>query len=169
MTMQPSSPFFTNDWAGLLKIVSMLAVAVASVIGAIWKMMRGPLQDADKELQRQILKLEEDVKARQNAEDRHNHEIDQLRRGVESQEREFKYLRDSYVRIEADVRSLSEHSQVNKTEIIAVFEQKTESLRIAMHTVDRGVAALEATIKERDRLTEQFDRWLSARAASGRE
>lgn len=50
-----SDPFFTNDLAGLIKVVVTVVVpTTAAVVASMWRFMRGDLQMADARLQEAV-------------------------------------------------------------------------------------------------------------------
>ena len=53
-------PFFTNDMWGLLKtLLVVVGPVVAGVLAGIWKMMRGPLQEADRQLREEVRRVDD--------------------------------------------------------------------------------------------------------------
>ena len=61
--LTPAQPFFANDMWGLLKVLLVVvAPVVAGVLAGIWKILRGPLQEADRQLTEEIRRVDDAVR-----------------------------------------------------------------------------------------------------------
>ena len=59
-TVITAQPFFANDMWGLLKVLLVVvAPVVAGVLAGIWKILRGPLQEADRQLLEEIRRVDD--------------------------------------------------------------------------------------------------------------
>jgi peptidoglycan hydrolase CwlO-like protein len=58
-----SGPFFTDDPAGLIKVLLTIVLPTASaIIASVWKFMRGDLQSADARLQESLQRADAEIR-----------------------------------------------------------------------------------------------------------
>jgi TolA-binding protein len=143
------TPFFTNDTSGFIKLVLSLAGTAVAIIGAVWKMMQGPLRDEDKRLQTNIDGVGQRVTDGAAVSQRHDQMIVELHRRADNMEREHKYLRDGFTRVEQQVTTLTEQSNVNKTEIIDMFQRKANEILERVHAIDKELYAARMIAEDR--------------------
>lgn len=146
-----SEPFFSDDWIGIVKLIGTIAGIVGPIILAVWKIMQGPLKDTDRSLQTQIDGLGrrvDSVMTRTAQQDTLHAEA--LRR-ADRHDTEIAYLRENFGKVTTAMESLRDQSNVNKAEIIDLFQRRTQDMLAAVHELDKSVVRVQTIVEERDR------------------
>ena len=144
------TPFFTNDVAGLIKIlVTVVVPTTAAIVGSVWKFMRGDLQAADARLHEVVQRGDADIRR----------DIDGLGtrvRAVETRQTELEgQVRGMSDLVQAQARELalvaSAHETIDRRlmELRDVNESLRASLTTAIHSAGREATQEIAQVRER--------------------
>lgn len=147
-----ASPFFSNDTEGVIKLGVSLAALAGATLAGIWKMMRGPIQDADKELKRHIDGVGGRVKSQEDKTLKLETDTADLRRRADGHDKDMVYLRESYARIESQVTGLLSQANANKLEILEVVNKRGTEIIERVHQVDRELYATRRLWEEIPRI-----------------
>lgn len=153
ITVADGTPFFTNDWLGVLKLGGTILSIIAPIVLGVWKVMQGPLSDTDRTLQTQIDGLGNRVDGIGTRTAQQDTLLAEITRRADRHDTEITYLREHYGKIATAVESLRDQSNVNKAEIIDLFQRRTQDMLAAVHELDKSVVRVQAVVEERDRLT----------------
>ncbi len=146
----PVNPFFTNDVAGLIKVlVTVVIPTSAAIVASVWRFMRGDLQAADARLhdavQRGDAEIRRDIDGlgmRVSAVETRQTELEGQVRGmsdlVQAQARELTLVASAHETID---RRLMELRDVN--------EGLRASLTAAIHSAGREATQEIAQVRER--------------------
>ena len=145
-----NSPFFTNDVAGLIKVlVTVVVPTTAAIVASVWKFMRGDLQAADARLHEAVERGDADIRrdidglgARVRVVETRQTELDGQVRGMsdllQAQARELALVASAHETID---RRLMELRDVN--------ESLRASLTAAIHSAGREATQEIAQVRER--------------------
>jgi hypothetical protein len=146
----PNNPFFTNDVAGLIKVLVTIVVPTTSaIVASVWKFMRGDLQAADARLHEAVERGDAGIRrdidglgARVGAVETRQTELEGQVRGmsdlVQAQARELALVASAHETID---RRLMELRDVN--------EGLRASLTAAIHSAGREATQEIAQVRER--------------------
>lgn len=145
-----SEPFFTNDFAGLIKVlVTVVLPTAGAIVASMWKFMRGDLQTADARLQEAVQRGDAEIRR----------DIDGLGARVSAVE-------SKQTELEGSIRAMSELVQAQARELALVasthetidrrlieLREGTEGLRAsltaAIHAAGREATQEIAQVRER--------------------
>jgi hypothetical protein len=145
-----SEPFFTNDLAGLIKVlITVVVPTTAAIVASMWRFMRGDLQMADDRLHEAVQRGDAEIRR----------DIDGLGTRVSAVESRQAEL-DGQVRamtdlIQAQARELalvaSTHETIDRrlTELREGSEGLRASLTAAIHAAGREATQEIAQVRER--------------------
>lgn len=162
MLLQASDPFFSNDIIGAIKVILMVVAPITGFLGwLVVKVVRGPNQAADAQLQSAIDRLKEEVTIDvdglgqrlndvQHACTRNATSTDELRKQVQGHDFQIGGLRESMGELKNSVESLEQLTISSKTEIIDVFQRRTSEQVTAVHDLAIAVARVETRMEERN-------------------
>jgi hypothetical protein len=145
-----NTPFFTNDVAGLIKVlVTVVVPTTAAIVASVWKFMRGDLQAADARLHEAVQRGDAEIRR----------DIDGLGsrvRGVETRQTELEgQVRGMSDLVQAQARALalvaSAHETIDRRlmELREVNEGLRTSLTAAIHSAGREATQEIAQVRER--------------------
>lgn len=157
----PSDPFFSNDLTGIAKILGVIVAPITGFLGwLVVKVVRGPNQAADAQLQTAINTLKDEVTVDvdglgqrlnevQQACTRNATSTDELRLQVQGHTFEIGGLRESMGEIRKSVDALEQLTISSKTEIIDAFQKRTSEQVAAVHDLAIAVTRVETRLEER--------------------
>lgn len=161
--IQAPDPFFTNDAIGFIKLMGTVFTAMALGLGAVWKMVHGPIQtqitnvkdhiDAvDDNLKRDVNALGSKVGEHHTRHEKHATEYQLLTGRVAAVELEQKYLREAVAEFRTVVSDFRDTSVENKTEIVGEVSRQVELVRTEVREVRERMIALNTRIDAREEL-----------------
>jgi hypothetical protein len=145
-----SAPFFTNDGAGLIKVLLTIVLpTTAAIIASVWRFMRGDLQTADARLQETVQRGDAEIRrdidglgARVSAVELRQTELEGHIRGVndvvQTQARELALVASAHETIDRRLAELRDGTDGLRS-----------SLTAAIHSAGRDAAQEIAQVRER--------------------
>lgn len=149
-------PFFTDDLAGLIKVLVTIVIPTAgAIVASMWRFMRGDLQTADAQLQEAVQRGDAEIRrdidglgARVSAVETKQTELEGNVRGmsdlIQAQARELALMASTHETID---RRLTELRQGN--------EDLRASLTAAIHAAGRDAAQEMTQVRERLAMVEK--------------
>jgi archaellum component FlaC len=147
-----SQPFFTNDPAGLLKLVAALGTFALAIIGGFWKIMSSKLSQDNVKLKDQIDGVGTRVDTVKESDTRAHTRIDELMRRADAKDIEMRAVTGDIGRLEAKVDQTLTQGTDNKVEIIGEFQRIANEVRNGFHALDVKVEKMAAVAQERERV-----------------
>lgn len=144
-----AQPFFTNDIVGFIKLTVSLAGTAATIVGGVWKITRGPLQDEDKRLATMIGSLHDDIEIVHNDIESHRRSFMEINRRVDAHDTDMRHISTNFAELKGQVSAFAEQSNVNKTEIIDMFQKKGDEIIERVHALDKECYALRMVWEDR--------------------
>jgi chromosome segregation ATPase len=145
-----SNPFFTNDVAGLIKIlVTVVVPTSAAIVASVWKFMRGDLQAADARLHEAVQRGDAEIRRDVDALGTRATAVETRQTDLEGQMRGLRDLVQAQGRELALVASAHETIDRRLMQLREVNEGLRASLTAAMHSAGREAAQEIAQIRER--------------------
>jgi endonuclease/exonuclease/phosphatase (EEP) superfamily protein YafD len=164
MLLQAATPFFTDDAAGVIKIlITLVAPIVLTVLGGVWKIVHGPLQAEDARLRAHVDAIDENLKRDLNSlgtkvndhntrHEKHATEYQLLTGRVATMELEQKYIREAVAEFRSTVSEFRETSVENKVAIVGEFSRQMELIRHEVREVREKMIALNTRLDAREEL-----------------
>lgn len=143
MLLQPtsSSPFFSNDIAGVIKVlVTIVAPTVLAIIAAVWKFMRGDLKQDINGLGNRVSADDARITA-------HGTRIDALERSRERDDEKFRNLDIGLAKVEQAALSLQEQTTDGKLEIIAKINDMQVRVENRINESNVGMAEMRGEMR----------------------
>lgn len=150
--MQAPSPFFTNDPAGVIKLILALGGFAATIILGFWKIMSSKLTRDTEDLDDAVDGVGKRVDAVKESDTRAHTRIDELVRRADAKDVEMRGVTGDIGRLEAKVDQTLSQGTENKVEIISEFQRIANEVRSGFHELDVKVERMSATMDERERV-----------------
>ena len=145
-----SSPFFTNDVAGLIKVlVTVVVPTTAAIVASVWKFMRGDLQAADARLHEAVQRGDADIRRDIDGLGTRVRAVETRQTEVDGQVRGMSDLLQAQARELALVASAHETIDRRLMELRDVNESLRASLTAAIHSAGREATQEIAQVRER--------------------
>jgi chromosome segregation ATPase len=146
----PSTSFFTNDVAGLIKVlVTIVVPTTAAIIASVWKFMRGDLQAADARLHESVERGDAGIRRDIDGLGTRVSAVETRQTELEGQVRAMSDLVQAQARELALVASAHETIDRRLTELRDVNEGLRASLTAAIQSAGREATQEIAQVRER--------------------
>lgn len=147
-----AQPFFSNDLAGLIKVVILFGGVAASIIAAVWQFMKGKLTTADADLQEQINGVGSRVDEVKMSCTQTAVRLDGAEDRISRQEEKAGQMQTNIGELKAKVDQMILQGVDNKIEIIAAFQSRTGEIMNSVHLLDKQLGQLQSVVAERERV-----------------
>jgi hypothetical protein len=145
-----NNPFFTNDVAGLIKVlVTVVVPTTAAIVASVWRFMRGDLQAADARLHEAVERGDASIRRDIDGLGMRVGAVETRQTELEGQVRGMSDLVQAQARELALVASAHETIDRRLTELRDVNEGLRASLTAAIHSAGREATQEIAQVRER--------------------
>lgn len=145
-----SEPFFTDDPAGLIKVLLTIVLPTAStIIASVWRFMRGDLQSADARLQETVQRADAEIRRNIDGLGARVSSVELRQTELEGQLRGMSELVQSQARELALVASAHDAIGRRLTELRGGADDLRSSLTAAIHAAGRNADQEIAQVRER--------------------
>jgi hypothetical protein len=143
---------FSNDSAGVVRLVLALGSLAGVIVGGIWKIASSKLTRKNEDLEEEINGFGGRVTEVMASDVRAHTRIDDLVRRADAKDVEVRGVVGDIGRLEAKVDQTLTQGTENKVEIIGEFQRIANEVRSGFHELDVKVERMSATLDERERV-----------------
>lgn len=152
-------PFFANNWQGLVKVITFIVFPIVITLGGfLWKIMQGPLQKSDADLEkklddtiaatsRDMVGMSKRIDAVNTLCTESSTTLSELRRRVDNHDTRMDVMSQSFGELKHAVDAYEESTVKAKSDIIEMFQKKTDEQVKAAHDLALKFERLDERVK----------------------
>lgn len=149
--MQPQAPFFTNDWVGILKLISVFGGLAFTIWLAFWKTLQAPFRAEISKVADDLNKVGDRVNVVEKTQERHDERMDRVERDSDKLKQQHEFLMKELGRLESDVRASIEESRESRKERQHDVGELQRTMAGVQKELEIGGRLLGDMVKQRSR------------------